>query len=338
MPRSDSDKRRRDRERRLRRVEDRIARGVCTRCGARRPVDGGRTCEVCRRKRRKADRARAEKRRPAGIRRVRDPNARRAEYARARQRAAVRAATGMCSKCGSAKPESGRRLCARCGEKRRRRERARYAAAKAAGAAYGGKSPEAKRRSSRARGRRRRQQRQAGGLCIRCGLLSPVQGGTSCEPCLEKRRTEERKLYERRRVSGRCVRCKTKTFEGAALCGPCTVTDAKKQPVRNAAARRRYAERTARQICTHCGKAPSFGASRCEACSRKAHERSEHVRVLPVYGPEFTVVHLATGNGLGVFEHWEDVVLCLSFAGLSFEEVDILTEHAPMRPVLTGFS
>ena len=93
-----------------------------------------------------------------------------------------------------------------------------------------------------------------------------------------------------------------------------------------------------RHVCTHCGRAPSFGASRCEACARKAYARSEHVRALPLYGAEFTVVHAATGETLGEFEHWEDAVLCLSFAGLSFEEVDILTEHAPMRPVLTGFS
>ena len=247
-------------------------------------------------------------------------------------------AAGLCSKCGSAKPEPGRQLCTRCRDNRRRSERARYAASMAAGAAYGGKSPEAKRRSARERARQRRQQRQAGGLCIRCGLCPPVQGGASCEPCLEKRRAEERKLYERRRASGRCVRCETRTFEGAPLCGPCTVTDAKKQPVRNAAARRRYAERTARQICTHCGKAPSFGASRCQICARKAYERSEHVRGLPVYGSEFTVVRLATGNELGVFEHWEDVVLCLSFAKLSFDDVEILQEHAPMRSMLTGFS
>ena len=116
------------------------------------------------------------------------------------------------------------------------------------------------------------------------------------------------------------------------------MTDAKKQPVRNAAARRRYAERTAKRICTHCGKAPSFGASRCQACARRAYERSEHVRGLPVYGSEFTVVHAATGNQLGVYEHWEDVVLCLSFAKLSFDEVEVLHEHAPLRPVLTGFS
>ena len=61
------------------------------------------------------------------------------------------------------------------------------------------------------------------------------------------------------------------------------------------------------------------------------------MRGLPVYGAEFTVVHAGASEPLGVFEHWEDVVLCLAFAGLSFEEVDIITEHAPMRPVLTGF-
>ncbi len=134
------------------------------------------------------------------------------------------------------------------------------------------------------------------------------------------------------------MRCGIVTFQGEALCGPCAVVDARRQPGRNAAARRRYDERKALQICTHCGKAPSFGASRCQPCASKAYARSGHVRGLPVYGAEFTVVHVATRDELGVFEHWEDVVLCLSFARLSFDEVDILTEHAPMRPVLTGFS
>ena len=338
MPESDPDKRRRDRERRRRRVKDRIARGVCTRCGRCGPVESGRTCEVCRRKRRARERARAKKRRAAGIQRVRDPKARQVEYACARQRAAVRVAAGMCSKCGSVKPEPGRRLCARCGEIRRRQEKVRYAAARASQKLYGGKNPEAKRRSARERATWRRQQRQAGGLCIRCGLCPPVFAGASCQSCLKKRRAAERKLYERRRASGRCVRCGIGTFEGAPLCGPCAVTDARRQPGRNAAARRRYHQRRSRQICTHCGQAPSFGASRCQTCACKAYERSEHVRGLPVYGSEFTVVHAASGNELGVHEHWEDVVLFLSFAGLSFDEVDILQEHAPMRPVLTGFS
>ena len=338
MPGIDSDKRRRDRERRRRRVKDRIARGVCTRCGRGRPVEGGRTCEVCRRKRRVRDRACAEKRRAAGIRRVRDPKARQAEYARARRRADERVAAGLCSKCGSAKPEPDRRLCANCGERQRRRDREHYAGARRQGRLYGGRNADSKRRTARRRTRKRQQSRRESSLCLRCGKLPPVEAGSSCAPCLENRRLADRQTYSERRASGRCVRCRTRTFEGARLCGPCTVTDARKQPARNAAARRRYAKRAARQICTHCGKAPSFGASRCQACARSAYERSEHVRGLPVYGDEFTVVHAASGEILGVYEQWEDVVLCLSFAKLSFDDVEILQEHAPMRSVLTGFS
>lgn len=122
------------------------------------------------------------------------------------------------------------------------------------------------------------------------------------------------------------------------MCGPCAVIEARRQPARNSAARRRYAKRRAGWICTHCGSRPSFGASRCDPCASKANTRSEHVRGLPVYAAEFTVVHAGTAEPLGVFEDWEDVVLCLAFAGLSFKEVDVLTEHAPMRPVLTEFS
>lgn len=62
------------------------------------------------------------------------------------------------------------------------------------------------------------------------------------------------------------------------------------------------------------------------------------MRGLPVYPPGFTVIGLATGEPLGTWDAWEDVVLFLSFERLSFDEVEILTEHAPMRPVLTGLS
>ncbi len=301
-------------------------------------MEGGRTCETCRRKRRAADRDRARKRRDAGIRRVRDPKARQAEYVRARQRVAERKAAGRCVKCGNASAEPGFTLCPSCGQRRRAAERARYRKAKQAGLKYGGKSPLAKRFRARTRSRQRRQTRRDARLCLRCGRRPPVDGGASCEQCLIVRRATEQAIYSVRRSSGQCVRCGTSTFEGEPLCGPCAVVDAARQPGRNAAARRRYDERTARQICTHCGKAPSFGASRCEACARKAYHRSEHVRGLPVYGTEFTVVHAATAEKLGVFEHWEDVVLCLSFARLSFDDVEVLQEHAPLRPVLTGFS
>ncbi len=334
MPGSDSDKRRRDRERRRRLVENRIARGVCTRCGARRPVDGGRTCVVCRRKRRKADRARSEKRRAAGIRRVRDPNARRAEYARARQRAAVRAAAGMCSKCGSAKPEPGRRLCARCGDNRRRRDRARYAEARNTGKLYGGKSTTAKRRSARQRSQRRRQTRKASGLCMRCGHAASLPGGASCEPCLAKRRAAERAIYATRQAAGCCLRCGAVTFEGAPSCGPCAVVEARRRPRRNLAARQRYAERRKRWLCTACAR-PSGGASRCEDCARKSWARSEHVRGLALYPPGCTVVDAVTGDVLETFQSWEDAVLYLSLEGLQLEDVELLMDRSPMA-TLTG--
>ena len=62
------------------------------------------------------------------------------------------------------------------------------------------------------------------------------------------------------------------------------------------------------------------------------------MRGLPVYSPSFTVIELATDEPLGVWERWEDVVLCLSFARLSFDEVEIVHEHAPMQPQITGLT
>ena len=339
MPRTDvQSRRRRERERHRQRVDQRIARDLCVRCGRVAPVEDGRTCEGCRARRRISNRARAEKRRSAGIRRVRDPVARKAEYRRARQRAVDRVARGLCGKCGLHEHEPDRRLCAGCGEQARRVERKRYAKARAAGLTYGRTSPHGKRRQARIRSRKRRQARRDANVCVRCARHRPVPGGASCEDCLIARRAAEKAIYSARRSAGRCVRCNTTTFEGVPLCGPCAVIDARRQPGRNAAARRRYDDRRVRQICTHCAKAPSFGASRCESCARKAYARSEHVRGLPVYGSEFTVVHAASGETLGVFEHWEDVVLCLSFARQSFDDVEILQEHAPMRAMLTGFS
>ena len=331
-------RRRRDRDRHRRRVETLIAAGLCVRCGHRAPVEGGRTCETCRRKRRDADRARAERRRDAGIRRVRDPESRAAEYARSKRRAAERQTAGKCVKCGRFPHEPERRLCAVCGERARQRDRERYAQARARGLAYGGRRPDAKRATARRRSRTRRRRRLEAGLCVRCGRRPPVNNGSSCEPCLQVRRAADKAAYRSRRSLGHCVRCAAATFDGERLCGPCTVIRARRQPARNAAARQRYADRVARQVCTQCGTAPSFGASRCDNCARKAYARSEHVRGLPVFAAEFTVVHAGTAELLGVFEDWEDVVLCLAFAGLEFDEVDVLTEHAPMRPVLTGFS
>ena len=339
MPHPDPDARRaagRERQRRL--VAARRAGGLCVRCGREQAGKDGGTCKSCRQKRRIAERARAERRRKAGIRRVRSPQARKAEYQRARQRAEDRLARGLCGKCGVNPNEPARRLCAACGERARQCDRERYARAREAGLKYGGQCPEKKRSSARRRSRKLRQQRLDVSLCVRCGKSPPVEGRSDSTRCREIRAASDRATYARRRADGRCTRCGATTFQGEAVCGPCAVIESRRQPARNAGARRRYHDRRVRHICTHCGSAPSFGTSRCEPCARKVNERAEHVKILPVYAAEFTVLHAGTAEPLGVFEDWEDVVLCLAFAGLEFEEVDVLTEHAPMRPVLTGFS
>ena len=138
MPYRDPHKRRaNDRERHRRRTEQRAARGLCPRCGKRQPQSGRSQCAVCLEKRRAADRIRARQRKAAGIGRVRDPEARKAEYRRARRRADGRVAQGKCARCGRHPHEPDRRLCATCGQRQRRRDRERYAKARDAGAKYG---------------------------------------------------------------------------------------------------------------------------------------------------------------------------------------------------------
>ena len=105
----------------------------------------------------------------------------------------------------------------------------------------------------------------------------------------------------------------------------------------NEANRRRYAERRAAWVCTHCGSRPSFGASRCEACAKRDWERSGQVKVLPVYPLSFTVVERDTGIDHGTWDSWEEVAIALSFARLSLEDVDVLIDHAPMHPTYNMF-
>ena len=106
---------------------------------------------------------------------------------------------------------------------------------------------------------------------------------------------------------------------------------ARYREAKNEANRRRYAKRLARWICTHCGSRPSFGASRCESCAKRAWERSGQVRGLAVYPPTFTVVERGTDIQHGMFDTWEEVAIALSFARLSLEDVDVLIDHAPMH-------
>jgi len=324
-----------DRERFRERTERRRAAGLCPRCGARRPEHGLALCGVCAEKRRVSERARDARRRAAGIKRRCNVTG---ERAKDRQRTAEQIARGVCTKCGSNPPEPGRRLCAGCGEKRRAAERARCARARRRGELYGGKNPRVKRKAGRAASARRRQVRLDGGTCVRCGHRPPVEGGATCEPCRETRQAAERQLYAARRAARLCTRCGGPTTDGASQCAPCAVLEAERgRPERkNARSRQRYWERREASRCTDCN-APSFGASRCPDCAKRSYERSDFFRGIPVWDPSFTVIELATGETRGPFDTEAEAVAELAFAGLSFEEVEIVND-APVTARFTAWA
>ncbi len=264
-----------------------------------------------------------------------DPKIRRAfERERHRRRTAERQALGLCPKCGHGPPAPGRSLCESCLERGRKSEQARYARRKLEGATYGGRCPESRRRMARERNKRRRRERTEAGLCALCGERKPVEGGAVCETCREERRAQERKLYQKRRAGGRCGRCGGQVFAGASTCASCAATEVKRRPRKNAASRARYRDRRARDACVDCGKA-SDGASRCAPCARRSwHSSGEH-RGMPLFPPRYTVVELATGVEHGPLDSWEEVAMCLAFAKLSREEVEVVEDSSWMA-TLTG--
>ena len=225
---------------------------------------------------------------------------------------------------------ANRSLCAPCGERGRKSERARYARRMTAGEPYGGRNPEGRRRMARERNKKRRCRRREAGLCTSCGEAPPVEGGRSCEPCREARRAAERELYAARRVAGLCGRCGGPVFDGASLCGPCAVLDeGRDREKKNAARRGRYARLRARGFCTDCGE-PAHGTARCDPCAYRSYVSSGEHRGLPLYPPRYTVVELAKGEEHGSWDNWEEVAMCLAFARLSREEVEVITDASPM--------
>ena len=74
-----------------------------------------------------------------------------------------------------------------------------------------------------------------------------------------------------------------------------------------------------------CG-APSQGASRCPPCARRSWARSGEHRGLPVLPPRVTVIEIATGVNHGTWDRWEDVVICLAFAKLSRDQVELIPD------------
>ena len=266
-----------------------------------------------------------------------DPEKARAyERERHRKRTAERRARGLCPRCGKHRPAPGRSVCVPCRERQRTSERARYAKGKTAGRPYGGRKPESRRRMARERNRLRRRERREAGLCTSCGNRLPVEGGAVCEPCREARRADERELYAARRAAGLCGRCGGPVFKGTSLCGSCAALEPRRdREKKNAARRGRYARLRARGLCTDCGE-PAHGAARCTPCAYRSYACSGEHRGLPLYPPRYTVVELATGEEHGPWDSWEEVAMCLAFAKLSREEVEVI-EDAPVMATLTAW-
>ena len=327
-----------DRERYRKCTAERLAAGLCPRCGKCPPSIGLRLCEPCAEKARAAGRARDARLRAAGKPRRDREKARAAGRRRYRRQVAERRERGLCAKCGSSPAEDGRRLCAACAEKRRESERRRYRAAMAAGKLYGGKSVSGKRKSARIASKKRREIRRVSGLCSACGHRPPVEGMTRCEPCRESRRLADRATYASRKSAGACTRCGDPATEGAWQCIRCAALEIEsgRPERRNAASRRRYWKRMAANRCTDCNRS-SHGASRCEPCAKRSYERSQFFRGIPVWEPSFTVIELATGESHGPFDTEAEAAASLSFAGLAFEEVVILND-APVTARFTGWT
>ena len=90
-----------------------------------------------------------------------------------------------------------------------------------------------------------------------------------------------------------------------------------------------YAERRARGLCTSCG-APSQGAARCAPCAERSYHGSTYFKGIPVWDPTWTVIDLETGEELGTFGSEADVALCLAFANLDRDRVEVLCDASPM--------
>ena len=265
-----------------------------------------------------------------------DPEARRAyERERHRRRADERRARGACPKCGHGPPAPERSMCASCLARSRAAERARYLKGKLEGAQYGGRCPESRRRMARERSKRRRRERTEAGLCPRCGERKPAEGGAVCEPCREERRAAEKKLYAERRAGGLCGRCGGEVFAGASRCEACASREQSRSTKKNAASRARYRDRRTRSLCVDCGNHADAGV-RCTPCARRSYHSSGEHKGMSVYPPRYTVVELATGEEHGPWDSWEEVAMCLAFAKLSREEVEVI-EDAPLIASMTGW-
>ena len=145
------------------------------------------------------------------------------------------------------------------------------------------------------------------------------------------RRAAKRARHAERRAAGLCVQCATPPPGGKAYCDPCAKARSRRRNLEAKweADRRRYAERRVRGHCVECD-APSPGVARCEPCSRKHRESSGAFRGIPIWDPSWTVIEIATGREHGPYDSEADVALCLAFAKLARDEVEVIADISPM--------
>ena len=211
------------------------------------------------------------------------------------------------------------------------------------------KDPEKAREHDRERYRRLTKERLASGMCPKCGreFLPPERG--LCHTCGEKKRKAERARYakgkaegrlygdrdpkDRRRIGRERSRKRLRAHRDAGLCTRC----GHRSPVQGGATcRRRYAQRRESWRCTDCGE-PSQGAARCVPCAHRSWVRSGQHRGLPILPPRYTVIETATGEDHGTWDSWEEVAMCLAFARLSRDRVEIISDTSLMA-TFTGQS
>ena len=159
MPFKDLDKARENgRERYRRRTEERLASGMCPKCGRESLPPERRLCHTCGEKRRKAERIRYARAKAEGrLYGGRDPKSRRRNgRERSRKRLRAHRDTGLCTRCGRHAPVEGGATCKACRDVRQVAERKLYAA------------------------------RRAEGMCGRCGRHT-IDGASRCGPALLSR-------------------------------------------------------------------------------------------------------------------------------------------------------
>jgi len=223
--------------------------------------------------------------------------------------AAEKAAAGFCTACGYRPPAPNRRLCPECLQYCRDSWREKSAA------------------------------RKAKGLCARCGKQPARPERTECADCAArtagrfnaKNADYVRKRYWSRIKAGLCAKCgKAKPLPGRRNCASCADKAYRSE-------RDRKAARRSQGLCVDCGTAAQGGYMTCERCRARHRHNAAKLYATPVWEPGFTVYVLATGECLGTFDSREDVALCLAFAKLDREAVEIVTD-APALVGLVGWS